>query len=125
MKVNCKTKNGFCGNCCYNTEMLLTEEDERRIESLGYRKEEFSVVVDGVRRLRNVNGKCFFLENNMCRIYEHRPEGCRLYPAVYNGRDIIVDKFCPKWREIKITESDKKALLKLIKKIYGYVKLGD
>jgi len=116
--VNCRIGNKFCGKCCYETEMPLTNEDVKRIESLGYKKEDFSIVVNGIRRLRNVNGKCYFLRNNRCIIYEHRPEGCRLYPLVFDGKDVVVDKLCPKWREVKITEEDKKALLKLIHKIY-------
>ncbi len=98
--------------------MPLTDEDVRRIESLGYRREEFSIVVNGIRRLRNVNGKCYFLRDNKCTIYEHRPEGCRLYPAVFNGKEVVVDKFCPKWREVELSEDDKRALLRLINKIY-------
>ncbi len=99
--------------------MPLTEEDIRRIESLGYRREEFSIS-NGIVRLRNVNGKCYFLDDgNRCRIYEHRPEGCRLYPAVFDGEKVVVDRVCPKWREVVVGESAKRRLMKLIERIYS------
>ncbi len=99
--------------------MPLTNEDVQRIEQLGYRKEEFTVVVNGIRRLRNVNGRCFFLENGKCKIYNNRPVGCRLYPAVFDGKDVVVDRICPKWRDVKIKASAKVALIKLVREIYG------
>ncbi len=118
--MNCAENGVYCGKCCFETEMPLTEEDLRRIESLGYRKEEFSISFAGIVRLRNVNGKCYFLdEKNRCRIYEHRPEGCRLYPAVFDGEKVVVDKICPKWREVKVSEVVRKRLVKLIEKVYG------
>ncbi len=99
--------------------MPLSDDDIERIEALGYSRDEFSVIVDGVRRLRNVDGKCYFLKDNACKIYEHRPLGCRLYPAVLDGDRVVADKICPKWREVKISSSAKRALLNLVKKIYG------
>ncbi len=99
--------------------MPLTEEDLKRIESLGFSREEFSVVDGKVIRLRNVNGRCFFLsEDGKCRIYSHRPEGCRLYPAVFDGERVVVDRFCPRWREVKVSEAAKRRLLELIDRIY-------
>jgi Fe-S-cluster containining protein len=100
--------------------MPLTKSDIARIEALGYKKSDF-VVKDGtVFRLRNVEGKCFFLDSkNRCIIYEYRPEGCRLYPAVFDGKDVVADSLCPKWTEVKITVHSKQKLLTLIKSIYG------
>lgn len=110
---------GFCGKCCYETEMLLSDEDVKRIEELGFSREEFSIVVGGIRKLRNVDGRCFFLKNNMCSIYDHRPIGCRLYPAVFDGKEVVVDELCPKKGEVKLSDEAKRALLRLIKTIYG------
>lgn len=118
--VNCKDGDRYCGKCCFETEMPLTEEDIKRIERLGYRRECFSVDDGNISRLKNVNGKCYFLdEKNMCKIYEYRPEGCRLYPAVLDGEKVVVDKICPKWREVKVNDYAKRRLLELIRKIYG------
>ncbi len=104
--------------------MPLTEEDIATIESLGFRREDFVIVVDGIPRLRNVNGRCYFLdESNRCRIYEHRPIGCRIYPVVLDvetGR-AVVDDICPKkdsvsGRDLKRAEA---ILRKLVRKIYS------
>ena len=46
-----------CGICCEETEMELSSDDIRRLEKAGYRREQFSVLDDGIR-LRNVGGWC-------------------------------------------------------------------
>jgi|Deesub1362B_J571_1020462.scaffolds.fasta_scaffold73576_1 hypothetical protein len=114
-----------CGKCCYDTEMPLTKGDVERITTSGFKLEDFSVVIDGVRRLRNVGGRCFFLQNDRCKIYEHRPEGCRIYPLVLNeDGDVVVDDICPLKSKIeeKITEElaekARKALERIIKEVY-------
>jgi hypothetical protein len=101
--------------------MPLSEEDTRKLEGLGYRKEDFSIVVDGIRRLRNVNGRCFFLApDSRCAIYSKRPEGCRLYPAILNPEtmEVEVDDTCPKASDVVIGEDVKRALIDLFRKIY-------
>ncbi len=47
--------------------------DIDRLLGLGYT--DFTVVVDDERRLRNLNGACFFLEGHGCRVYEDWPKG--------------------------------------------------
>lgn len=103
--MECKLPNGsYCAACCYDTEMPLTAEDLRRLESLGYRSEEFSTCKGGLLRLKNVDGHCVFLEpaTGRCRVYAYRPAGCRLYPLVYNTYTgtVEVDKQCPRASEI-------------------------
>ncbi len=117
--MNCRIGKSFCGKCCYNTEMPLSEEDVRRIESLGYKREEFSIVVDGIRVLRNVGGRCYFLKNNRCSIYPYRPLGCRLYPLVMGEDGVGVDDECPKKNEVKVTEKAAAKLRELVEEIYG------
>ncbi len=125
IRVNCKIDGKFCGRCCHETEMPLTLEDVERIESLGYSRRDFAVKVGRIYRLRNVNGRCYFLsEDNKCRIYENRPLGCRIYPVVLdlNGK-AIVDDLCPKRDEIR-SEDLKRVepiLKELVRKIYGSV----
>jgi len=122
-RVNCEVDSKlFCGLCCFETEMPLSEDDVRRLEGMGYRKEDFSIVVDGIRRLRNINGRCFFLSSdNRCTVYGERPEGCRLYPAVLNPEtmEVEVDDTCPKASSIIIGEDVKRALAALFSRIYG------
>ncbi len=94
---------GACNDvrlCCTDTEMTLTRSDIRRIEALGFRADEFTrQAPDGFVELRNVDGLCYFYdpEKKVCRIYEHRPEGCRYYPVVYDYRmkTCVVDRDCP------------------------------
>jgi len=123
IKINCTVEGKFCGKCCHNTEMPLTEEDIKRIESLGYDRRDFTVKIDGIYRLRNVNGRCFFLdEDNRCKIYEYRPLGCRIYPIVLDlERGAVVDDLCPKKNEIR--EEDirrvEPILRELVRRIYG------
>ena len=87
--------------------MELLPEDIERIESLGYKFDEFAEVGDdGIVRLRNVDGRCVFYdaEKRSCKIYEHRPIGCRLYPVVYVDGSIGVDRLCPTWYTVRRSE---------------------
>ncbi|RLI82312.1 YkgJ family cysteine cluster protein [Archaeoglobales archaeon] len=124
-EVNCRT-NGYCGKCCYETEMPLTAGDIERIKALGFDEDDFSVVVEGVRRLRNVKGACYFLKDNKCTIYENRPIGCRIYPLVLDeDGKVVVDEVCPLKDEIeaeltpKIVERAAIALRKIVEEVYG------
>lgn len=98
--------------------MPLTEADIRRIEKLGYRREDFSVLDDElVPQLRNDSGHCVFLTRGKCSIYEDRPEGCRLYPLVWD-RDtgkVVRDDFCPYTKEFGKTPQNEAALLRVLR----------
>jgi len=123
VKVNCRLNGKYCGMCCYNTQMVLTIQDILEIVKHGYPREYFIDYKDGIPRLKNVNGHCVFLdsETNMCKIYEYRPLGCRLYPLIYDvdRRMITVDRYCPKWIEVdeKMIEKHSVKLLSLIREI--------
>ena len=123
MEVRLRCLEVGCSKCCYETEMPLSEKDIKRIEKLGYRRDEFSVVVDGVRVLKNVDGKCFFLKDDRCSIYEHRPLGCRFYPVIYDvdRRKAVVHDFCPLAGEVKISTVKKveRALIRHIREVFG------
>jgi len=89
---------------------------------MGYRVEEFAVIDDGVPRLRNVDGYCFFysLADKKCQIYEKRPMGCYLYPVVYMANEgAIVHELCPMGQTISEQElrTKGKILDKHLKKI--------
>lgn len=86
--------------CCAETEMTLTREDAERIDALGFSRSDYLVrAEDGFCELRNVDGFCYFYDTKtkLCKIYEHRPEGCRYYPVVYHARKkkCITDGDCP------------------------------
>ena len=105
--------------------MPLTSEDIRRISSLGFKIEDFAVKIGKEWRLKNRNRKCYFLTENGCKIYDFRPEGCRLYPLVYDeesGKPIL-DELCPYREEFKPEKSDFEKLLKLIERLAAEEKL--
>lgn len=102
--------------------MELSSEDIERLEEKGYRLEEFTIIDDGVARLRNVNGYCYFYSRagKKCQIYEKRPTGCYLYPVVYRAnKGAIVDELCPMGQTISEQELRTKGIIlyKLLKKI--------
>jgi len=69
-----------CLRCCYGTEMVLLREDIERLRRLGFRG--FYEIRGGFYRLRNISGRCFFLDTvgRGCKVYRDRPSGCRIYP---------------------------------------------
>ncbi len=102
--------------------MELSSEDIKRLEETGYRLEEFAVIDNGLTRLRNVDGCCYFYSraDKKCRIYGKRPVGCYLYPVVYLANEgAIVDELCPMGQTISEQElrTKGKILDKLLKKI--------
>jgi len=111
-----------CGKCCEKTEMELSSKDVERLEETGYRREEFAVIDDGVTRLRNVDGCCYFYSHadKKCRVYAKRPLGCYLYPVVYLANQrAVVDELCPMGHTISEQELRTKAkiLVKLLQKM--------
>ncbi len=81
--------------------MPLFPRDIERIVSRGYKLEEFAVYDEEAKiyRLRNIDGHCYFLDpsTGLCKIYDIRPTGCRLYPVVIdeNGECAIDKEVCP------------------------------
>src|SRR3990172_10265001 len=90
-------RNHHCVSCCYGTEMLLLEDDVRRIVRLGFKEDSFAVESRGFKSLRNRDGRCVFHDGTQCTIYSDRPVGCRLYPVVFdeNRNRPVMDRFCP------------------------------
>jgi Fe-S-cluster containining protein len=102
--------------------MELSRCDIERLEEIGSRREEFAIIDDGVIRLRNVDGWCYFysLAEKRCRVYRKRPLGCYLYPVAYLANDCVtVDKLCPMRQTISKQElkTKGKILIKLLKKM--------
>lgn len=99
--------------------MPLTEADILRIEALGHRREVFSALDDEfVPQLRNDSGHCVFLgPTGRCTIYEHRPDGCRLYPLVWDRdrNDVVLDDFCPWNREFPVAPQKRAALVRVLR----------
>jgi len=108
-----------CIKCCIDTQMPLTREDIKRISSLGYKIKNFAVKIGKEWKLRNKLGRCYFLGENGCKIYDFRPEGCRLYPLIYDEEHDkpILDELCPYREEFEPKKSDFERLLRLIDKL--------
>jgi len=103
-----------CCECCKETEMTLTEEDLQRIKDQGYN--DFYFINDGYFQLRNVNGRCYFLKDGRCSIYENRPDGCRYYPIILDLGDdrTYLHDFCKYRDEFNFTSAQKNALRRLV-----------
>ena len=108
-----------CVQCCIETRMPISHVDIDRISRLGYRPEDFVVETGEGAQLKNRYNKCVFLSKSGCSIYPHRPEGCRLYPLIYD-EDIhkaVLDNLCP-WRcEYEIGDDDIQALRHLVRSL--------
>ena len=116
--VPCSTHN--CVKCCIDTNMPLTNLDVKRIKEQGHKFKDFGVKRGRERHLKNVNGRCVFLEDTGCRMYAYRPEGCRLYPLVYNEDlgNVFIHDLCPFGHEFKFTKDDEEKLIDLYRTIY-------
>jgi uncharacterized protein len=91
-------KRHHCVSCCYDTEMLLLDDDVRRIKDLGFEESCFAIYSHGFKMLKNSGqGRCVFHDGKRCTIYENRPAGCRLYPVIYdeNTNRPVKDRLCP------------------------------
>ena len=112
-----------CGLCCEETEMLLSEEDTQLLEKTGHDRHKFVRYDEhGYARLRNRKGYCVFYdaERRRCRVYRHRPLGCRIYPTVYSEEDgTIADELCPMSRTVLQAELDRngKKVIRLLERI--------
>jgi Fe-S-cluster containining protein len=102
-----------------NTDMPLIKSDIERLRSLGFIREEFTIEVKEEIRLRNVSGKCYFLKGKLCSVYKNRPEGCRIYPLVFeeDSNKYVLDSFCPYRKSFTISETHKAKLKALLNQL--------
>jgi hypothetical protein len=108
-----------CVKCCIETRMPLSRSDIERISRQGYRFKDFVLKRKRERFLRNSKGRCVFLGEDSCKIYSFRPEGCRLYPLVYNENNgkAVVHDLCPYGHEFKVSGEDREKLVAFFKKL--------
>jgi Fe-S-cluster containining protein len=80
-----------CGLCCGDTPkktrhiLLLSKEANRISKETSLPTQEFSKTITGktpycYEMKKTHEGKCFFLKDNQCSIYESRPLICIFYP---------------------------------------------
>lgn len=104
--------------------MPVTLADIERITARGFRLAEFTVDEgDGWLRLRNLEDhRCTFLtDGGRCRIHDVKPEGCRLYPFIYdesNGH-VIRDDFCPHREEFTPPAGVRARVEELVRRLEG------
>jgi Fe-S-cluster containining protein len=120
-----------CEKCCHDTEMQLCKADIARLERMGYEREDFvHRDADGIPRLRNTGGFCFFYdhERRRCREYSRRPLGCVIYPVnMSTDGEVVVDELCPEASSIGREELDSKGrrLRRLLDTITLEVRMDD
>jgi Fe-S-cluster containining protein len=115
-----------CVKCCLDTEMPLCGSDIARIRGLGFSENSFVVRRNGSRKLRNLSGRCVFHDGHQCTIYNSRPEGCRLYPAIFHeGREeVVLDSYCPHHEEFQLTPITSRKVIKLVQRLDKEKKRG-
>lgn len=107
-----------CSLCCQETRMSLTVLDINRIIKLGYKTRDFAEKSEGMWRLKNIDGRCFFLSwDARCTIYKYRPYGCRLYPLIYNWneRKVTLDNLCPYRMDFNFNVEDVRMLMRILR----------
>ena len=81
-----------CGDCCKKLYIILNDSDIKDIKKLGYQLDSFSEIEQvgeykGKRVLKKIDGRCVFLaDDNLCKIYDSRPEICKKYP--FFGKEV-------------------------------------
>jgi Fe-S-cluster containining protein len=123
-----------CGLCCGDTAqknrhiLLLKAEAKDISEQTCLAIEQFAEPIKGkepyiYEMKKPTSGKCFFLKNNRCTNYEHRPLICRFYPFELkpaqdkNGHIFDFTLECPAIGEGKtLTQQDFMELFKLAQK---------
>jgi Fe-S-cluster containining protein len=102
---NLRFKCSKCAICCGDTDkrirrILLLKPEAERISAVTQkpidefadeiREEPYSYIMR-----KNSEGKCLFLNGNICLIYELRPLICRFYPFQLNGNLFTFTDECP------------------------------
>lgn len=108
-----------CIKCCLDTEMPLSGSDIDRIRGLDFSEDFFILKKNGNRQLKNLSGRCVFHDGQRCAIYDHRPEGCQLYPAIFNedAGQVVLDSYCPHHEEFQLTPSISCKVIKLVQEL--------
>lgn len=90
-----------CANCCRVTDVGITARDvEKLTKFLGMSGDEF--LRDFTARdesndliLKRTEAGCVFLQDNLCSVYEARPQNCMNFPHIVRGSGSIASRM---WR---------------------------
>lgn len=96
--------------------MLLSSRDIENIQKIGYDRQFFVSEHKGWLQLKNHQGRCVFHNGTQCTIYFQRPEGCTLYPVVYDkdNDSAILDNECPQKHCFSLSKTKSQQLHNLI-----------
>ncbi|HTA69717.1 MAG TPA: YkgJ family cysteine cluster protein [Bryobacteraceae bacterium] len=87
-----------CANCCRVSEVGITDRDiEKLAKFLGMSRTEF--LRDSTQRddedgliLKKTEAGCVFLKDNLCTVYEARPQNCANFPHLVRGTGSIASR---------------------------------
>jgi hypothetical protein len=101
--------------------MQLSSSDVACIKDLGFSEDFFALRNNGNRELKNASGRCVFHDGQRCVIYNYRPEGCRLYPAILNEEMgmVVLDSYCPHHAQFQLTPNTAHKVTRLIRKLHA------
>jgi len=93
-----------CAICCANTSThnrtirLLQDEIEKLARVTGRKEDEFSEPTNDEqlypRMMKKRGGKCFFLRDDLCLVYDNRPLTCAFYPFFLTQASANSMKIC-------------------------------
>lgn len=119
-----------CSACCHDIEMILTDADLARLRAARPGEDFWFQADDGYLQLRTRDGPaaaggagkpCWFLgADGACTVFADRPEGCRLYPAVWDDalRAAELDgDYCPNTDRFLLPSATVDAVRRLAKKL--------
>ena len=102
-QIDCTT----CANCCRVSEVEITDRDiDKLAKFLGMTRKEF--IRDSTQQsesgeliLKRTESGCVFLEDNLCSVYEARPQNCANFPHLVRGTGSIASRM---WRLVERAE---------------------
>ena len=108
-----------CVHCCLNTSMLLSQQDIKKLVHHGYHRDFFCREHDGWLMLKNSEGRCVFHDGTQCTVYPHRPQGCLVYPLIFDEetKSVILDSECPYHMLFSMTRKQQLEVHELVQQI--------
>jgi len=105
-KFRCHEKVSCFNQCCYRIDVILTPIDVLRMKNqLGIKSDEFIAKYVEFQKIKNTeipllklksqdpeSGKCIFLGDKWCNIYDSRPVVCRNYPTGVAAQNPLSDE---------------------------------
>ncbi|MFN8673882.1 MAG: YkgJ family cysteine cluster protein [Candidatus Sericytochromatia bacterium] len=106
-----------CGECCHDMDNPLSHYDIKRITSKDIYIKEFIDLVpceasepyavllygESVQlflKNKETDNSCIFLENDICSIYDARPNSCRTWPFSINNKILTIDDYAYKVTDV-------------------------